>query len=205
MKKIIWIGVLGGLFLTGCSQKDAATPAPAPNENVVLLQQQFQGKYEIVSSTSSEPVDVNLDGKSSVDLFQEYPYLSQHTLRIDIYGPNTYNPKRSFIFYQFWPEQYVRLPSGQEWTGQTIPYEPGSSADFAMQGATLAFNVSPDVKQLLVEPGENISPFRWQRPESVTVEGTDSIRTVNKRLLYTQAGVKTVTITTLYKRFTKTT
>ncbi len=199
MKKFIWFC----LFMAGCSQKDM----PAPNEDVDVLHQRFHGKYEIVSSTSNEPVDINLDGRSSTDMFQEYPYLLENNLRIDIYGPNKYNTKRVFLFDQMWPEQYLRIPSGLDWQGQLLDYEPGATVDFAEQPATRAFTFSPDVKQLVVIPSTDATEksFRWQRPESATVEGDDYIRTINKRRLYTRAGVKDVLITTLYKRYTMTT
>lgn len=200
MKNLLWFCLFGSLWLVGC----ASNNEPAPNENVDALHQQFHGRYEIVSSISSEPVDVNLDGRSSVDLLQEYPYLKEHFLQITIQGPDKYTPKRVFLFTQFWPEQYLSLKSVGEWTGQVVAYEPNSMVNFAMQTASRTFTFSSDLKEIQVIPTQDKTEnsFRWQRPELVMVDVSDYVTTINKRRLYTTSGVKDVVITTLYRRYT---
>lgn len=202
MKTKTLMGLLTGLWLIGC-----APDLPAPSEDVNALHQRFHGKYKPISSVASERVDVNFDGKLSDDLLQEYPYLDEHDLRIDIYGPSKHRPANSFTFYQLWPEQYVSTGFSQQWNGELIDYDPRYSVNFNQQGSTRAFTFSPDVKQIYVEPyaDENLNAFRWLRPESVTVEANGYLRVINKRRLFTTAGVREITITTLYERYTMTT
>lgn len=208
MKKVALIYLFGSLCLLGCSVKDQVipVPAPAPNEDVTALYQRFHGKYELISSTSNEPIDVNLDGRSSVDMVQEYDYLKEHNLEIRIYARDNPSLNRTFNFTQAWPEQYFYNDSTKErWNGEFLNYVPNLSISYAHQGAFHGFEFSPDLKQILVKLNTNENPFRWQRPESATVEAGDYIRTVNKRRVYTRAGVKEVVITTVYKRYTMTT
>ena len=147
MKKVICL--LVSLYLTGCSPKDIA-----PNENVEALHKRFHGKYKPIISIASEEVDVNLDGKSSLDLFQEYPYLEQYTLQINIFGPNQHQPEPAFLFTQWWPEQYVSIGFSKQWNGEPLAYDPSYYANFAMQGGTHTFSFSADVKQIFVKPNE---------------------------------------------------
>lgn len=199
--KINWvICLLSGIWLAGCSPND-----PAPNEDVNALYQRFHGKYKPVNSVASEPVDVNLDGKRSDNLFLEYNYLEEHTLEIYILGPSKYRSANSFHFVQFWPEQYVRTGFSTQWNGEPLDYSSSYFADFAQQGSTRQFSFSTDVKRISVQPNENENSFRGGRPESVTVEANGRLRVVNKRKLFTTTGVKEVVITTVYERYTMST
>lgn len=203
MRYCVVASVLLGTLLTACSHNNE----PAPNENVATLHQQFHGKYKIIRATSDIPVDINLDGKSSTDMVREYDYLTQSELRIDVNGPGLYRPGNIFSFYQMWPEQYVRTMAG-EWAGEVIAYEKGASSGLASQGTTRRFTISPDLKTIEVQPNtDKITEqgFRWVRPESVTVEPYGMLTVVNKRRVYTSAGVKEIYVTTLYQRYTMTT
>ena len=197
--KTNWIiCLLGGMWLASCSPDD-----PAPNEDVNALYQQFHGKYKAVSSVSSEAIDVNLDGLASTDMLAEIPDLTlqnSNYLELRIYGPGKLREGNAFILTQWWPEQDIRTKANKLWNGEPIDYDPHLSVYYAMQGSPRYFSFSTDLMQILVRPSENENPFRWQRPESVTVEGAGRMRVVNKRRLYTRAGVKEVTITTVYVR-----
>ncbi|GAB3890392.1 hypothetical protein [Spirosoma agri] len=183
----------------------------APNENVSALFQQFHGKYKVISSTSNQPVDVNQDGDSSSDLLTEIPELrlqagTQYHIDIRIYGPSATSSKPHFSFTQWWPEQYIRTGVGRVWDGgELISYNPDYLVKYDFQGAGRSFSFSTDLKQLTINANENENPFRWVRPESVTIDATGRISVVNKRRLYTRAGVQEVLITTVYERFTMTT
>lgn len=211
--KTNWIiTLLAGMWLAGCSRENSApnpvAVTPAPNEDGSVLYPQFHGKYKVITSTSSEPLDVNLDGNASTDMMQEIPELTtgpQYYVQLNIYGPSKNSPKPSFIFSQWWPEQYIRLGS-QEWDGgQLLDYSPDYRVAYLTQGSFRSLSFSPDLKQITVNPGQNEDPFRWVRPESVTVEDSGRLRVVNKRRLYTRAGVKEVVVTTVYERFTMST
>lgn len=199
--------------LAGCSKEDAVTSvvinpvSPAPNEDVDALRQQFHGKYELRSSTSSEPLDVNLDGTPSTNMLDEIPELqldnrTKYNVEMRIVGPSQYDPNPSFSFVQWWPEQSVRLGSKYWDNNEPIAYNPALVLNYDFQSTLRKFSISQDLKKITVIPSENENPFRWQRPESVTVNADGTIQVVNKRRLYTSAGVKDVVITTVYKRYT---
>lgn len=195
--------------LAGCVP--ALTPA---NEDVSNLYQRFHGKYKAVESTSSLAVDVNFDGKTSTDLVQEVPDLKadyQNYLELRIYGPNKYRSDKAFLFTQWWPEQEIFIPANktQRWEGEDIAYQPGLTVNYAMQGRVRNFAFTPDLTQLVIKPNDATdtkTAHRWTLPENVmVVGGTNRIRVVNRRKLYTSQGVKEVVITTVYERFTMTT
>ena len=201
MRKLVLIWLIGNFWLSGCSLKDT----PDPNENIDALHERFHGRYKPVSAVANESVDVNLDGKSSSDMFQEYSYLEQHYLELNIYGPNQHHSEAVYLFTQWWPEQYVSLGFSKQWNGEPLAYEPSYSANFAQQGGTRQFSFSTDLKQIFVKLNETEHPFRWHRPDAVVVEANDYIQVVNTRRLFTPTGVKDVKITTLYKRYQTTT
>lgn len=202
MKKTVLVGLLTGLWLTGCSPND-----PAPNENLDLLYQRFHGKYKAIRSEASEAIDVNLDGQVSTDMLTEIPALTatyQNYLELRVYAAYK---RPVFLFTQWWPEQEIFVPTNktQRWEGEDIPYQPDLLVNYAMQATPRSFSFSTDLKQIAVSSNKSENLFRWVRPESVTVEGNNRTRIVNKRRLYTRQGVKEVTITTTYERFTMTT
>lgn len=197
------ICLLGGIWLASCSPND-----PAPYDDVPTLHQKFHGKYNVISSVSSEAIDVNLDGKVSTDMTKEILQLAPkygQQLEIRIYGPNKNNSKRAFYFMQYWPEQEIFISTNktQRWEGEPIEYQPGLIVNYLSNALTRTFSFSPDLGQLLVQPSPAENAFRWILPQSVTVDkNTDTIQVVNKRRFYTSAGVKEVVTTTVYKRYT---
>lgn len=197
--KLNWlIFFLVGIGFAGCSQND-----PAPN--LMALQERFHGKYKAVSSSSSEPLDVNLDGRASTDMLLEIPELTrpyQNYLELRIYGPSKYRSTASFTFTQWWPEQYIWLKT-DEWKWQPIAYDPNLRVSYAMQGATRTFSFSPALDSLSINPDEFAdNSLRWKRPETVTIVGEHTIKVVTLKTLYTRTGTKEVVITTVYERYT---
>jgi hypothetical protein len=195
--------------MLGCKKDD---PLSAPEiieaQKVAALQNQFHGKYQIVSSVSNEAVDVNMDGVTSTDLFQEIDILPSEKnyhfdVEVRIYGPNPMSAGPAYIFSQSWPEQYIRIEN-EEWTGGPgLNYNPSLRMDFLRQGTSRQFYFSEDLKFLNVLPGDKENPYRWAIPESVGVDPAGRLVIVNKRYLYTKNGVKQVSITSVYERFTK--
>ena len=138
-----------GLFLVGCSPKE-----PAPDENVAALYERLHGKYQPIRSTSSEAIDVNLDGKVSADMMAEVPQLSKefgNNLEIRIYGASTRSPTPGFLFTQWWPEQYV-YSNNETWEGGPIAYQPGTRVSYSMQGSPRRFSFSSDLTKITVQP-----------------------------------------------------
>ena len=199
MKSALLLILLIGIGTLSCKPKESAIK---PNDDVESLYQRFHGKYEIISSISSEPLDVNFDGVSSTNLFEEIRELSNWThLELRIKYPD----RSVFLFSQFWPEQYVYTYTGpnSEWNGwDTLSYNPRYQVAYAQQASPYSFSFSEDLSQIFVTPNEKANKIRWGKPELVIVEAEDRLRLVNKRRIYTREGVKEVTITTIYKRFT---
>lgn len=195
--------------MMGCKKENPVLdPGIIEAQKIAALQNQFHGKYGIVSSVSNEAVDVNMDGVTSTDLFQEIDILPSEKnyhfdVEVRINGLNPFSAGPAYIFSQSWPEQYIRLENG-EWTGGPgLNYDPSLRIDFLRQGTSRQFHFSEDLKFLNVLSGEKENSYRWVKPESVAVDPVGRLVIVNKRYLYTKNGVKKVSITSVYERFTK--
>lgn len=203
MKTALILILLISSGLVGCKQGESVVN---PKDDVEALYQRFHGKYKVISSTSSEPLDVNFDGVSSNDLLKELPALNDYGAFLEL---RVKYPDRSvFLFSQFWPEQYIRTYTAttSDWNGwDSLSYNPIYSVSYAEQAAPYYFSFTDDLSQILVTSTGKADPFRWIKPESVFVEEKDRLRLINKRRIYTREGVKEVTITTVYERFTMTT
>ncbi|MCF0040839.1 hypothetical protein [Dyadobacter fanqingshengii] len=203
--KFLFISILILSQVFDCTSEDSPLPA---SEAADALYQQFHGKYKIVSSVSSEPLDVNLDGESSMDLLaeiEELPNISN--LDIRIYAPSDRNPRPTFIFTQAWPEQSIRMGSGKVWDGiETISFNPAYNFSYNMKVVARSFNFSEDLKQLIVTPDDSEDPFfRQSAPKSVLVKDDGTLAVIANRRIYTSNGVREVTVTTIYERFTMST
>lgn len=196
--------LFGFIFLVsvwGC-QPD---PVP-PNQNVVALYERFHGKYKPTQAIASEAVDVNLDGKSSVDLFNEIGGLtSGGAMQINIISKSKYVSADEFLFTQFWPEQYLSN-LGKPIDGPA-DYDPNITVNYAEQPVTRRCQFNPQLTEITLDPDQNppVNSIRWGRPDSIKIIGDQQIQVVNQRQFYTRAGWKTVTVTTLYERYQKTT
>ncbi|MBD2753512.1 hypothetical protein [Spirosoma validum] len=178
----------------------------APNEDVTALRERFHGKYKPTQVTASEPIDINLDGKASIDLFSEIAGLSSGgAMQINIVSRNEYVATDEFLFTQFWPEQYLSLP-GKPIDGP-IDYDPRIIVNYAEQPVTRRCHFNESLTELTLDPDKSPSPdpIRWGRPDSIKIVSNQQIQVVNQRQLYTRTGWKTVTVTTLYERYQKTT
>lgn len=203
MKSYVFISFLLGVLLASCTRNNEPAPADS-NNSIDKLHQQFHGKYKLVRSVSDMAVDLNMDGITSTDMTKEYYPLESTELRIHLRAGGLYTANDVFLFTQAWLEQYVYTPTGN-WKGELVDYEKGARVDQVHQGSSYLFTLSTDRKSLYVQAGSNQSPdsaFRWVRPESVTVESDGRLTVVNKRRVYTSAGVKDIYITTLYQRYT---
>lgn len=203
MKTALIFILLVSIGTVGCKNQDTKVN---PKDDIKLLYQRFHGKYKIISSTSSEPLDVNFDGVSSNNLLKEIGELNNYgaflELRVKTPDPSV------FLFSQFWPEQYIhtyRKPNS-DWNGRdTLGYNQAYSVSYAQQAIPYRFSFTDDLSQILVTSSGKADEFRWIKPESVFVEEKDRLRLINRRHIYTRTGVKEVTVITIYERFTMTT
>ncbi len=209
--RIFYILLLAtSLTMLACQNQGLLTPAQPstpPNQDVDALYQRFHGKYQLVSATANQPLDVNFDGVASTNLLQEIAALNENSAFLEL---RVKYPDRSvFLFSQFWPEQYVysfTKPGNLHWNGWDIlDYNSAYSVQYAQQANPYSFSLNEDLSQVIVAPNPNPDLARWVKPEMVLVEANERLRLVNKRRIYTREGVKEVTITTIYQRFTMTT
>jgi hypothetical protein len=167
------------LFLNNGCRRDGA------NYNK-QVHDRLHGKYKVVSSTTSQAVDVDMDGTANIDLLSEMDYLNNCEFAILI------AEKREFLFSLLWPEQYLN-------PGVNPPM-----VNFACQGRGRFFTIAADNTTLVLKPDDIPSPDpdRWNFPSSVTITGKDRIQVVLNKKLFTSAGWQSVTITTVYERYT---
>jgi len=179
------------LFLLAC--KRDSVPA---NKDVKKLYQSFHGKYEIISSSASEPIDVNLDGVPSINLLTEVTDITNARVEIRIQGP------APFLFEESWPTPFF---SGIGGTGENMPatYDPRITVNYAMQGVGRLFEFDEKVEQILLLPDD---PFtnqtRFPRPISVKLNPGEIVEVTINKTFYTSAGIKNVQVVNLYRRFT---
>ena len=177
------------LFLLACERD--SVPA---NKDVKKLYQSFHGKYEIISSIASEPLDLNLDGVSTTNLLTELEDVTNSRVEIRI--------QESFLFVQPWPEPFF---SGIAGTGENMPtaYDPRITVNYAMQGVGRLFEFDEKVEQILLLPDD---PFtnqtRFPRPTSIKLKPGEMVEVTINKSFYTSAGIKNVQVISLYKRFT---
>ena len=177
------------LIITTSCNRNASVP-----DETKQVYERLHGKYEAISSFSSEAVDVNLDGTATNDMLSEIPDLANCNLEIHITEGN-------FLLLQFWPEQYIGHdiePAG---------YDSSLAVNYAKQGVTRTFslNAANTNIQVNADTTPKPDPVRFPFPAAVTIEGKDTVKIVFSKKLYTSTGWKTVSITTTYKRYTMTT
>ncbi|RDC65184.1 hypothetical protein [Adhaeribacter pallidiroseus] len=189
MKTYLLLVVLIMVTVTSCHES-----AVAPQEDLSLLNNKFHGKYKIVTSTSNIAVDINRDGKASTDLMQEIDYLTEAELDIRIYPKNNNSNSKHFLFSQLWQQQFIS------------PNTTDTVINYALQGVVRSFEFSQNLDRILVSPDENQVDLKlFPLPDTVTIVAKEQIEVVMQKLIYTTNGWKSLTITTLYKRYTKTT
>ncbi|THU40791.1 hypothetical protein FAM09_01375 [Niastella caeni] len=186
MNRVIYFLICIIPLTISCSRKDAAP------DNTKQVYEWLHGKYKAISSFSSEAVDVNMDGVATDNILTEIPDLTHCRLEIRIVSQN------NFLFAESWPEQFIG--HGIEPPG----YDPSLAVNYVRQGLVRTFSLDNTSNKILVNPDTTPLPDtrRFSFPLAVTVEGSDTIKVVISKKLYTSAGWKVVTITTVYERYT---
>ncbi|MDO9554229.1 hypothetical protein [Rhodonellum sp.] len=170
-----------------------------------LLNEKFNGKYEILSSISKAAVDLNNDGIESTNLLDENSMILFSTIEIRIpYKDERFFTEKEFVFLEFWPtENEQRLKTNEIITvyntrfynfyydlyGNTLI---GEFKD-DLSSATFRKNITDDGKNTLIEL------------KSIEILEDETIKVTVVRKLYTMNGWITAEIESLYKRFTPTT
>lgn len=188
MRSIFFLVSFLSLVLTSCKKSEPLSS----NKDQKALYQQFHGKYNIVSTTASEAIDVNLDGVSSINLKEELPYMDDAGLEIRI-------TERTNAFIEYWPQPYFIGLGG----ASPKYYDPAIPLTYARQSVDRIFEFSEDLKTILLnQDGSNTNLQLFPRPESVLVKEGNIIEVTKTKEFYTTSGWKKVKVVTLYKRYT---
>lgn len=178
------------LVLAFCSCRRSADVEP--NKDREALYQRFHGKYEIISSVADEALDLNLDGRSSVNLKDELMDFKYSNLELRIR-----NVSNDFLFSEFWQEACFGIPPGGG-----VPVD----VNYCNQGVGRTFEFAPDLKSIKLLPDEPITDtLTYTRPASVLIKDGDLIEITKTKRFYTLSGWKYMRVVTLYKRYTITT
>jgi hypothetical protein len=167
------------------------------NEIFNLDYEKFHGKYKIIKSTANELIDMNFDGKLSNNLITEIIDLKNSELQLRIY-------KGGYLFLQTWeepsfPKTYDVFPT--VFDPENIP------RNYMSQGEIHTFEFTSDYKTIKVIRSQTSgsTDYKWTLPQSVNIVGDELIEIITNRKMYTSDGIKMIKITSLYKRYQKST
>jgi len=165
------------------------------NENFYQLKEKFHGKYEVISSNSLEPVDLNMDGISSTNLLNENPEILNAGLELRISEDN------GNLFEEAWPVEYISMPRGEEF--DSTSYHSTYTILYAMHMNGLLCQFDDNFKSInLLGDLQKNSTNKLVSIESITIEEVEIIKVVTIRELYTMNGWITSKIESRYRRFT---
>jgi len=179
-----------GLFISLCTIIFFSCNKNESNENLAQLKEKFHGKYEMISSTSSNAVDLNMDGISSTYLLDENSEIARAELELRIYSNN------NFLFEEKWPVEYISNSSG-EIVDSTY------TINYALYCNIESFQFTDDYKSLQLQGSLNQASVNTLKSiESIVVEENEIIKVTTIRKLYTKKGWITTKIESRYKRYT---
>ena len=164
-------------------------------ENFELLKAKFHGKYEMISSISSEPVDLNMDGISSTYLLSENKEILNAGLELRIIesGKN--------LFEEKWPVEYIGVPRGEKF--DSTSYHPSYTINYANYANPALCQFENNYKSIkLVSDLYQNSTNKLIAVESISLEENEIIKVTTIRKLYTIKGWIKTRIVSQYKRFT---
>lgn len=151
-------------------------------------EQQFHGKYSIVSATSDQEVDINLDGVKGSNTLLEIPELKASYLELIARGETN-----ATVFAQFWQNQYF---IGVE--GRPLNYTPGIIVQFLNQPTVAGFSIDQETKSLVLS--RSAEDLSFPLPTSVKIVDKEKIMIIFSKEIFTPIGWKTIKFTVVYKR-----
>lgn len=186
MKKGLLL-TLSTIILMSCTKNES-------NVNLAQLQDKFHGKYEVISSTSTDAVDLNMDGISSTDLLDENSEIARSGLEIRIY--NDY----SFSFEEKWPVEYF-IPGNAK--VDSTSYQSTFTINYALYCNVASFQFADHYKSIQLLGNLNQADVNTLKSvESIVIEENEIIKVTTIRKLYTKKGWVTTKIESRYKRYT---
>lgn len=187
MKKGLLITICT-IFLISCSKNES-------DEKLEQLKEKFHGKYEMISSTSMDAVDLNMDGITSTNLLSENSEISNSGLELRILNEN------ELLFEEKWPVEYITIPRGE--TIDPSSYHPSYVINYALYINPGLFEFGDDYRSIefLGEIQQN-STNTLISFESIIIEENETFKVTSIRKLYTMMGWITTKIESRYKRYT---
>jgi hypothetical protein len=163
-----------------------------------ILKERFHGKYQITSAVSSEEVDLNMDGATSINLLEENPEILNAKIEIRI--TEDYN-----LFEERWPNAYITVPRGEVFDSSA--YHSTYTVLYALYAIHSEFQFSHDLKSIILDypNGTEYYSLLVPFPESIEIGINDTLKVTTNRMLYTYYGWKGVKITAKYIRYQTTT
>lgn len=168
--------------------------APEPSEDIAALREQFHGKYQLLSATSNQAVDLNGDGQASANLVEEIPALVESNVEVRI---GRFPLKEDYIGFidQSWQTQFL-VPV----RGYSDSLVVGGFVN-AMTHRSFTFNAART--QLLTEQLPTVANDQYPAPVSIMVVNSEELVVVTNRTVFVHSTWQPVRITARYKRYTK--
>ena len=195
----IFLLFIACMFILVSCEKNESEDSKRP-----LLREKFNGKYELISSLSKTPVDLNNDGIESTNLLLENSMILFSEIEIRI--PNesdSYLKDNEFVFCEFWPtENDHRLKNKEVITVyETRVY----GSDYDIYGNTLIGVFAENLKNCTINTLLDINDDGKNtliEIKSIDIMENETIKVIVIRKLYTKNGWVISEIESLYKRYT---
>ena len=196
LKKYAYLTVFLLMALSGC-EKDGSQ-----SEQYELLKHEFQGKYAWISSTSSSPVDLNMDGILSTDLFDELSQVNELEVEIKVLPNPRGNADFSATFATSWPEQTFTRNGAK--TEVVTTYDPAVSVSYQVLPINAVCDVDWNSNHFMISSDKYTTSSRTSTlPESVSYKGITAdreITVISRKSFYTSKGMVTTRVTSVFKR-----
>jgi hypothetical protein len=187
MKKGLLITICT-IFLVSCNKNES-------DEKLEQLKEKFHGKYEIISSTSMDAVDLNMDGITSTNLLSENAEISNSGLELRILSENKQ------LFEEKWPVESIVIPEGE--TFDSNSYHSSYVIYYALYTNHNLSRINNDYQSIeLLGEIEKNSTNTLISIESIIIEENETLKVTSIRKLYTMMGWITTKIESRYKRYT---
>ena len=188
MRTSILLAALFIFFFESCKRSGTLEERQDTN----ALYERFNGRYEILSATASDALDLNFDGIASTNLKEQISGMGRLGLQVqisDIKGANSFD--------EFWPEPFFDAATPKH-------FDSTISVNYSLGSAFRTFEFSKDLRKILLNPeNPNKDLQRHPRPDSVIIRAGDIIEVTKQKDFYSILGWKKVTLVIEYLRFSK--
>jgi hypothetical protein len=176
------------IFLISCNKNES-------DEKLEQLKEKFHGKYEMISSTSMDAVDLNMDGITSTNLLSENPEISNSGLELRILNENEQ------LFEEKWPVESIVIPQGEIFDSNS--YHSSYIINYALYINPSLCRFTDDYQSIeLIGEIQQNSTNTLISIESIIIEENETIKVTSVRKLYTMIGWITTKIESRYTRYT---